>query len=113
MKYIFMQKINKMKIKKGDTVVVISGKDKGKSGKVLRTIPSIMKVVVENINVHTHFEKSKQPNKPGQKVLAPSPMQVSKLMLLDSNSGKTTRVGYEVLTNGTKQRIARKSGKAV
>lgn len=108
-----MQKINKMKIKKGDTVVVISGKDKGKNGKVLRTIPEAMKVVVDSVNIHTHFEKSKQPNKPGQKVMSPSPMPVSKVMLLDSNSGKTTRVGYEVLANGTKQRIARRSGKAV
>ena len=103
----------KMKIKKGDTVKVLSGKDKGKTGTVLRALPAFGKVVVENVNVHTKFEKGKTSRQAGGKVSFPAPFNVSKVMLIDSNSGNPTRVGYKVLENGTKQRIARKSGKAV
>jgi large subunit ribosomal protein L24 len=103
----------KMKIKKGDTVKILSGKDKGKTGTVLRAMPTIGKVVVENVNMHTKFEKGKTNRQVGQKVSFPGAMHVSKVMLIDSNSGKPSRVGYQTLENGTKQRIARKSGKAV
>jgi large subunit ribosomal protein L24 len=103
----------KMKIKKGDTVKVLSGKDKGKTGTVLRAIPSMGKVVVENINLHTRFEKGRTRRQVAQRITAPSPLPVSKVMLIDSNSGKPTRVGYQILENGTKQRIAKKSGKAI
>ncbi len=102
-----------MKIKKGDNVKVISGKDKGKTGSVLRVLPEINRVVVENVNIHTKFEKSRRPGQPGQKIQAPAPINVSKVMLIDSNSGKPTRVGYIFLENGTKQRIGKSSGKAV
>lgn len=104
---------NKMKIKKGDTVKVLSGKDKGKTGKVLRVLPAVSRVVVENVAVHTKFEKSRRAGQPGQRIQASSPISVSKVMLVDSSSGKTTRVGYKTLDNGTKQRIAKASGKAV
>lgn len=103
----------KMKIKKGDTVKVLSGKDKGKTGTVLRALPTQGKVVVENVNVHTKFEKGKTRRQVGQKVSFAAPLQVSKVMLIDSNSGKPSRIGYQILENGTKQRIARKSGKAI
>ncbi len=102
-----------MKIKKGDTVKVLSGKDKGKTGTVLRAIPASGKVVVENVNVHTKFEKGKTARQAGGKISFSSPMNVSKVMLIDGSSGEPTRVGYKVLENGTKQRIGRKSGKAV
>jgi large subunit ribosomal protein L24 len=102
-----------MKIKKGDTVKVLSGKDKGKTGTVLRVIPLTGKVVVENVNVHTKFEKGKTGRQVGGKISFPAAFNVSKVMLIDSNSGNPTRVGYQTLENGTKQRIARKSGKAV
>lgn len=102
-----------MKIKKGDTVKVLSGKDKGKTGTVLRAIPAIGKVVVENVNVHTKFEKGKTNRQVGGKITFSGAMAVSKVMLIDSNSGEPTRVGYKTLENGTKQRIGRKSGKAV
>ena len=105
--------MNKLKIKKGDTVKVLSGKDKGKTGKVLVVFPKISKVTVENVNLHTKFQKNKRAGQPGTKVTLASPMSVSKLQLVDSNSGKPSRVGYTVLDNGTKQRIAKKSGKAV
>lgn len=107
-----IQKV-KLKIRTGDTVKVISGKDKGKTGKVLRVFPAYGKAIVENVNVHTRFERSKKPGQPGERVTSASPLPVSKLMLIDSNSGSPTRVGYQILENGTKQRIAKKSGKAV
>ncbi len=104
---------NKMKIRKGDMVKVLSGKDKNKTGKVLTVMPSWGKLVVENINLHTHFERSKQAGQPGQKVVAPSPLPVGKVQLVDSSSGSPSRVGYKFLENGKKQRVAKKSGKAI
>ena len=103
----------KMKIKKGDTVKILSGKDKGKTGTVLRALPLIGKVVVENVNLHTRFERGKTRRQVGQQITAPGALHVSKVMLIDSNSGKPSRIGYQVLDNGTKQRIAKKSGKAI
>lgn len=103
----------KLKIKKGDTVKVLSGKDKGKTGKVLRVLPSVGKVVVENVNVHTKFEKGRTRRQTAQRITFSSPMHASKVMLVDPNSGKPTRVGYQILDGGTKQRIAKKSGKAI
>lgn len=102
----------KMKIKKGDTVKVISGKDRGKTGKVIAVHPKTRTLVVENVNLHTKFERSRQAGKPGQKVVAPSPLPVSKVMLVDQASGQPTRVGYQFLEGGAKQRIAKASGKA-
>jgi len=105
--------MNKLRIKKGDTVKVLSGKDKGKTGKVLSVLPALRKAVVENINLHTHFERSKQAGQPGTKVVAASPLGISKLQLVDGNSGSPSRVGYKFLENGNKQRVAKKSGKAI
>lgn len=101
-----------MKIRKGDTVKVISGKDKGKTGKVLRVLPQQALVVVENVNVHTKFEKSRRPGQIGQKISSASPFPISKVMIVDS-SGRATRVGYQILDNGTKQRIGKASGKGI
>jgi large subunit ribosomal protein L24 len=102
-----------MKIKKGDTVKVLSGKDRGKTGKILAVRPGQDKVVVESVNVHTRFERSRKAGQPGNRVAMPSPLHVSKVQLVDPSSGKPTRLGYKVLENGNKQRIARKSGQAV
>ncbi len=105
----------KLKIKKGDTVKVLSGKDKGKTGKVLRVFAATGKVVVENVNMHSKFEKPRGVNRQAvtQKVTFPGALAVSKVMLIDSNSGSPSRVGFHILENGTKQRIAKKSNKAV
>lgn len=103
----------KLKIRKNDIVKVLSGKDKGKTGKVIKVYPAIMKVVVEGINLHTRFEKSKKAGKPGQKIVFPAPFIASKVQLIDESSGQPTRLGYAFLENGSKQRVARKSGKAV
>lgn len=103
----------KLKIRTGDTVKILSGKDKGRTGKVLRVIPTIGKVVVENVNIHTKFERARKAGAKGTQVKLPSPINISNVMLIDSNSGKPTRVGFQILENGTKQRIAKQSGKAV
>ena len=104
---------NRLKIKTGDTVKVISGKDKGKTGKVIKVLPKISKVMVENVNIHTRFEKSKKAGEPGKKVTFFAALHFSKVMLLDPNSGNPSRVGFTFLENGSKQRMARTSGKAV
>lgn len=103
----------KMKIKKGDTVKVLSGKDKGKTGKVLTVDSKLGSVVVEAVNLHTRFQRSKKAGQPGTRMTTPSPLPAGKLQLVDPASGKPTRLGYKVLENGTKQRIAKKSGQAV
>jgi large subunit ribosomal protein L24 len=68
--------------------------------------------VIENVNIHTKFEKSRRPGQPGQKISSASPLAISKVMIIDS-SGQPTRVGYQFLENGTKQRIGKASGKAI
>lgn len=103
----------KLRIKKGDTVKVLSGKDKGKTGKVITVLPARGRVVVENINIHTKFERSRQAGQPGKKVSFPAPLPAGKVMLVDPNSGQTSRVGYKFLENGSKQRVAKASDKAV
>ena len=105
--------MNKLKIKKGDTVKVLSGKDKGKTGKVLEVIPKLRRIVVDSVNLHTKFERSRKAGQPGKKIVMPSAFSVSKVQLIDSNSGNPSRVGYKFLENGNKQRIAKQSGKAV
>lgn len=105
--------MNKLRIKKGDTVKVLSGKDKGKTGKVLSVFPKLSRVMVENVNMHTKFQKSKRAGQPGTKVTFSGLMSISKVQLIDSNSGKPSRIGYSFLDNGTKQRTAKKSNKAV
>jgi large subunit ribosomal protein L24 len=105
--------MNKLRIKTGDTVKVLSGKDKGKTGKVIKVLPKLGRLVVENVNAHTKFEKSKQAGQPGKKITFFAAMPAGKVMLLDPNSGQSTRVNFTFLENGAKQRIAKASGKAV
>ena len=103
----------KLRIKKGDTVKILSGKDKGKTGKVLQVLPRIAKAVVENANLHTKFERSKKAGQPGKKITFSSPLPVSKLQVVDPHSGKPTRIGYQTLESGVKQRTAKVSNKAI
>lgn len=105
--------MNKLKIKKGDTVKVLSGKDKGKTGKVIQVLPKNGKIVVENVNSHTKFERSRKAGTPGKKITFFAPLPAGKVMLVDGSSGQPTRVGFKFLENGNKQRFAKVSGKAV
>ena len=102
-----------MKIKKGDTVVVIAGKDKGAKGKVIQAYPRQDKVLVEGVNrvkKHTRISTTQRGAKTGGIVTQEAPIHVSNVQVLDSD-GKPTRVGYRIDDNGQKVRIARSTGK--
>jgi len=97
------------KIKKGDNVVVITGSDKGKTGKVLRVLVDKNKVVVEGINRVWKHVKPSQRNPQGGRIQKDAPIQVSNVMIVDPTTGKGTRVKFEV-RDGVKHRVAVKSG---
>ena len=100
------------KIKKGDNVVVRSGKDKGRTGTVLQVLPKEDKVVVAGVNVAVRHRKPSQTNPQGGIDRSEAPMHVSKVGLADPKSGKATRVRFE--TKGDKKvRVAVKSGEAI
>jgi large subunit ribosomal protein L24 len=98
-----------MKIIKGDNVVIIAGKDRGKQGKVLEALPSEMRVLVEGVNKKKKHERARRSGQKGQIVEKTYPVHVSNVMIVDSQSGLRTRVGYKV-EGGKKVRIARRTG---
>lgn len=100
------------KIKKGDTVIVLSGKDKGKEGTVTRNLPRDGKVVVAGVNLITRHNKPNQSNPEGGIERVEAPMAVSKVALKDPTTGKPTRVGFAVV-DGKKVRVAKKSGAVI
>ena len=100
-----------MKIKKGDEVVVISGKYKGVKGKVLEARPTESRVVVEGVNRHKWHIKPTQ-EQPGHIIVREAPVHVSNVALIDPKTKKATRAGYK-MENGKKVRIAKKSGTAI
>jgi large subunit ribosomal protein L24 len=102
-----------VKVKKGDTVLVIAGKDKGAKGKVIAAYPKLDKVIVEGINrvkKHTRIRTTQRGAKTGGIVTQEAPIHVSNVMVLDSD-GKPTRVGFRADDSGHKVRISRRSGK--
>ncbi len=98
-----------MKIKKNDTVVVLSGKDKGKQGKVLSTMPTVGKVLVEGVNMADCHVKPTRQGQEGGIIRKAIPMRASKVMVVCPKCGKPTRCGYKILEDGTKTRFC--SGK--
>jgi large subunit ribosomal protein L24 len=100
-----------LKIKKGDRVVVLSGKDKGKTGEVTRSIPKEQKVIVSGVNVATRHRKPSQANPQGGLEKIEAPMHVSKVAIATAD-GKPTRVRFEV-RDGTKVRVAVKTGETI
>jgi len=100
------------KIKKGDTVVVLAGKDKGRTGEVTRVIPKDDKVVVSGINVHARHRKPTQLNPQGGIERREAPLHISNVALADPKSGEPTRVRFEV-RDGKKVRVAAKSGELI
>jgi large subunit ribosomal protein L24 len=101
-----------MHVKKGDTVKVISGKDKGKTGVVLTATPKNERVLVEGVNIVKKHTKPNQANPQGGIVSQEAAIHVSNVMLLDPKSGEPTRVGYKV-EDGKKVRVAKKSGESL
>ena len=100
--------MNKLHIKRDDTVVILSGKDKGKKGKVLETSPKEGKVIVEDINMVTKHVKPRRAGEPGGIVSAEGAMYASKVMVVCPSCGKPTRVAHKVLADGTKMRACKK-----
>jgi large subunit ribosomal protein L24 len=100
------------KIKKGDSVVVLSGKDKGRTGMVAQVLPKDSKVVVEGVNIVARHRKPSQQNPQGGIDRFPAAMHVSKVALADPKDGKATRVRFEV-KDGKKVRVAVKSGESI
>ena len=98
-----------MNIKKNDTVIVLSGKDKGVKGKVLVAMPAENKVIVENVNVATCHTKPRRQGEQGGIVKKETPIRTCKVALFCEKCGKGVRVGHKI-ENGTKTRICRKCG---
>ena len=101
-----------MRVKREDTVVVIAGKDKGKTGKVVKVFPKTNKVIVEGVNVVTKHQKPNAINPQGGIVNKEASIHISNVMPLDPETGKGTRVRFE-MKDGKKVRIAVKSGKEI
>ena len=97
-----------MKIRKGDTVVVLTGKDKGKQGEVIRVLPEADKVIVDGVNVAKRHQKPTRAMQQGGILDKPMPIHVSNVSLIAD--GKPTRVGYRIDATGEKTRISRRTG---
>lgn len=100
------------KIKKGDTVVVITGKDKGTKGEVLKVIPDESRVVVRGVNMVKRHQKPSQTDPGGLKSFE-APVHVSNVALADPRDGKAVRVGFKIDQHGRKTRFAKRSGESI
>ena len=98
-----------MNIRKDDTVVVLSGKDKGKQGKILTADPKAEKVIVEGVNVATKHQKPRKQGEEGGIIKVETPIYVSKVQLVCPKCGKATRVAHKI-TDGKKTRVCKKCG---
>ncbi len=98
-----------MKIKKDDTVIVVSGKDKGKVGKVLRALPRMSRVIVAGVNVRKVHKRATRSGQKGQVIEQASPIHVSNVMISDPKNNKPSRVSIE-RKDGVRTRVAKKSG---
>lgn len=97
-----------MKLKTGDSVIVITGKDRNKTGKIMRILKKNDRLTVEGINkVIRHVKKTK--TRRGEKISFEAPIHVSNVMLIDPKTKKATRIGYRINKDGKKERIAKKS----
>jgi large subunit ribosomal protein L24 len=102
----------KMKIKKGDSVIVIAGKDKGKKGSVLSVIRETDRVVVSGVNMIKKHQKASAAGNAGI-ISKEAALHISNVALVDPKEGKATRVGYKTLEDGKKVRVARRSGETI
>ena len=99
--------MSKLNIKKGDTVMVISGKSKGKTGKVLEVSPKEGKVIVEKANIVTKHVKPRRQGEVGGRIEAEGPLYASKVQVICPKCKQPTRIGYKVLEDGTKVRVCK------
>ena len=99
----------KLKIRKGDRVVVITGKDKGKSGEVLKVLPKDMRAIVQGVNLARRHQRQTAAQEGGI-ISKEVPIHLSNLALADPRDGKPTRVGFKIMSDGRKVRVAKRSG---
>jgi large subunit ribosomal protein L24 len=97
-------------VRKGDTVVVVAGKERGKRGKVIRVIPETSRVLVENVNMIKKHQRPTQKLRQGGIIEREGPIHLSNVMLVDPQTDRPTRAGTRLLADGRKIRVARKSG---
>jgi large subunit ribosomal protein L24 len=105
--------VNKVHVKKGDTVLVLSGKDQGKKGKILEVNPDDMSVLIEGVNMSTKHTKPRSITQQGGIIHQESPISSSKVMLVCAQCGKPTKVGKRLLENGQKARECKKCGEII
>jgi large subunit ribosomal protein L24 len=108
-----MDKLYKIRLKKNDTVVVRSGKYKGKTGKVTATHPRLNKVTVEGINIVKKHQKPNKEHPQGAILELTKPIAVSKVGILEPTSKKPSRIGYKVDAKGVKTRVIKRGGKEI
>ena len=101
-----------MKIKKGDKVIVITGRDKGKTGEVTKSMPKENKVIVSGVNMVKRHQKPTQENAGGI-VSKEAPIHISNVAIVDPKTGKASRMGTKTLDDGRKVRVAKKSGEVI
>ena len=99
-----------MRIRKNDNVRVISGNDKGKEGKVLKVFPATGKIIVEKVNMTKRHTRASKDLPQGGIIEKEGPINVSNVMLVCPNTGKPTRIGKDVLSDGSRARVSKKSG---
>lgn len=102
-----------MHIKKGDTVIVVAGKDKGKKGKVLSVNPKTERIIVENVNMVTKHQKPSMKVQQGGRIHKEAAIHVSNVLLYDAKAKAGTRIRYKALENGNKVRISVKTGEVI
>ena len=102
-----------LSIKKNDQVFVIAGKDKGKTGKVLKIFPKDRRAIVENINMVKKARRKTQQDQQGGISEIEAPINISNIMLLDKKTNQPTRFGVSILKDGSKVRISKKSGEVI
>lgn len=102
----------KLKVKKGDKVVVITGRSKGAQGEVLQVMPKENRAVVKGVNVISRHQRPK-PGAPGGIIRREAPIHISNLMHVDPKTGEPTRVGFRILEDGRKVRFAKRSGEQI
>ncbi|MBI1726198.1 MAG: 50S ribosomal protein L24 [Candidatus Rokubacteria bacterium] len=100
-------------VRKGDTVVVVAGKERGKRGKVLRVIPGKGRVLIERVNMIKKHQRPTQKQRQGGLIEREGPIHLSNVMLVDPQTDKPTRVGVRSLADGKKARVARRSGEFI
>lgn len=102
-----------MKIRKGDMVKVVSGNDRGKTGKVLKVFPDVDRVIIEGINLIKRHTRPTQKNRKGGIIEKEGPINVSNVMYMDTRSSTVVRLGHKILADGKKVRVNKKTGEII